>query len=79
MTIFKTQEEAVAACNARCQEAFEEFIAATTVKGTNVDRASRAFKTAQDVFTFGFMRGAEFVTSVVINASIQNPNTASKV
>jgi hypothetical protein len=77
--IFKSQEEAIAACNARCQEAFEEFIAATTVKGANVDRASRAFKTAQDVFTFGFMRGAEFVTSVVIQQTIKNPNTGSKL
>lgn len=79
MTIFKSQEEAIAACNARCQEAFEEFITATTTKGTSVDRASRAFQTAKDVFTFGFMRGAEFVTSVVIKASIENPNTASKI
>ena len=77
--IFKTQEEAVAACNARCQEAFEEFIIATNPKGGSVDRASRAYQTAKDVFTFGFMRGAEFVTSVVIKTSIENPNTGSKI
>lgn len=77
--IFKSQEEAIAACNARCQEAWEEFLAATTVKGTSIDRASRAYNTAKDVFTFGFMRGAEFVTSAVINKTIENPNTASKV
>jgi len=71
--IFNTPEEAIAACNAQCQEAFEEFILSVNTKGGNIDRASNAFQMTKNVFTFGFMRGAEFITSVVIKASIEKP------
>lgn len=79
--IFKSKEEAIIACQSQCQEAWEEFhdFIVANNKTMSPVAADRYFKIAKNVFVTGFMRGAEFVTSAVINKSIETPITSSKI
>ena len=69
--IFKSQEEANAACNARCQEALKNFYAARRCKGENIDPTTQSH--AFNYFVAGFMHGVEFVISEVLNVKLPPP------
>jgi len=63
MNQFKTQEEAIAACNKGCDSAWSRFAEVNSIK-EEIDKV--AYSIAMNVFKAGYMAGAAFISSYIV-------------
>ena len=76
MKQFKTPEEAIKACNDASEEKWLEF----ATKNNIVEEVNpTAYRVAKRVFIAGFMSGASFVSSYIINLNPTTPLTSSLI
>lgn len=72
--MFKTPEEAIEACHAACEDAWNTFI---QVNKLDPAVSPEAFAIAKKVFFQGYMMGARFVSGYIVsqmtNAKMQPP------
>ena len=62
--LFKTPQEAIAACEAENERAWQEYLTTNHIDPATAPEACAA---AQAVFRQGYMAGAKFVSSVIVD------------
>lgn len=65
---YNSPEEAIAACNAECENAWKMF---TKVNKIDESVAPDAVAVAKRVFQQGYMAGARFVSGVIVEKMIE--------
>jgi len=70
--LFKTPQEAIAACEAENERAWQEYV---KMSNLNPAQAPEAFAAAQAIFRVGYMAGAKFVSSVIVDKLVAHGKT----
>lgn len=69
---YKTPQEAIAACEAENERAWEEYV---KMSNLNPAQAPDAFNAAKAIFRAGYMAGAKFVSSVIVEKLMAHGKT----
>ncbi len=72
MSQFKTPEEAIAACDAECERAWQEYL---TTNKLDPAKAPEAAAAAYHVFRQGYMAGARFVSGIIMTKMMTHGKT----
>jgi hypothetical protein len=69
---YKTPQEAIAACEAECERSWSDYL-----KNNNLDpdKAPEACAAAKHVFRAGYMAGARFVSSAIVEKLMTHGKT----
>jgi len=70
--LFKTPQEAIAACEAENERAWQEYLTTNHIDPATAPEACAA---AQAVFRQGYMAGAKFVSSVIVDKLMTHGKT----
>lgn len=71
--MFKTPEEAIAACDAECERAWQEYLTANKIDSTKVDDIVN--QTAKNLFRQGYMAGARFISGLIVKKMVDHGQT----
>jgi|FAXJ01.1.fsa_nt_gi hypothetical protein len=66
---YKTPQEAIAACEAENERAWNEYV---KMSNLSPDKAPDAFAAAKAIFRAGYMSGARFITGAILKQLTQN-------
>ena len=68
--LFKTPEDAINACNAECDRAWNQFVVSQKLDVSKVPEAAEA---AKRVFSAGYFAGARWVSDTIVKQMPKQP------
>lgn len=70
--MFKTPQEAIDACNAEMERAWQEYV---TTNKFDPAKNPEAFAAAKAVFCLGYMAGARFISGTIVKKLVEHGKT----